>query len=145
MEHKSSISKSNSPEIDFSADEYIKSSEIKREPKDYDNFSNEGYHNELENIKRVQFMKVECVELDKTTEEDADGDFSTKNVFNALEIEGMIDKSFDVDSCDVKILSKKTSHIDKLEFIGHNVDNTYESDETDDSMDNVYNTNHKVG
>lgn len=110
MNNKLRLSDCNSSNNDIIDDRCIKSSDIKLEPKDYDNSSNRQNKDEI------------------------------------YDMEENIDKFDIVDNYDVKNLSTKQRNEEKQEYVGiSNMNFKDEYDESDDTMDNIYNTNQYEG
>lgn len=139
MNNKSSISNLNSPNY-----RYKKSSDIKIEPTDSDFFSKDQLNHGKQDFDMFQFVKLSSIKVEKTVEEDIDGDLLPKNVPNDTEIKDKKNKSNIVDICDDKSLSTKHSDVEKQELAGISsikLEKMDESVETDDSLDNINNTN----
>lgn len=117
MNNKLSILKSNSPNVDFGDNGYTKSGDIKVEPTDSDYFLKDQ-HNENQDFHMVQFVKLSCLKVERTVEENADGDLQLKNLHDVTELKGKIDKSDIVISCDGKSVITKHSDVEKQEYAG---------------------------
>lgn len=146
MDNKSYNSETNSSQKITSDDEYMKSSDIKLEPKDYDNFSNQLHKDKKQDFKMVEFVELNCIKVEKT-EEDAAGDLMPKNDRTIPEIEEKIVKSDIKDSQDDKNLHKEGSNVDKLKYVDilHIKENKTDGFETLWIVDNVCNTNQNEG
>lgn len=138
MNNKSSISKSNSPYEDFSYERYMISSDIKLEPKDSINFSDQKHNDVKQDSQIVQFMES-SIKVGKDT------DAEQENVRNISKIKVNIDKYGIIDSCDSKSISMKHNDIEKQKYVeitNIKLEKTIYSNETDDS---IYNTNQIEG
>lgn len=148
MNDKSYIFKSNSPNVYISEDKYMQSSDIKLEPTDSHDFSNDQRKYEKQGFHMLESTELGCIKIETTVEEDADGGLQLQNVYNATEIKGNVDNYDIVDNCDSKSLRMKNIDVEKQEYAGISSTKVEKMDEsygTDNSIDNIYNTNQIEG